>query len=247
MKPVLLAWILLALSLAAQEQKKPEETKPTVQKVFILKYADPAKIANMLGIFGARLAPNADLHAVAVTASPEIMPAIEEAIKRLDIPTAGAQDVELTAYYLIGGDAENTPGSAPPKELDSVVTQLKNSFAFKIYRLLDVLELRTRTGRSADTSSNPGPVSPGSPSAVTQLHTGSLTLSADGSTVNVEGMKAGLRLPVPEGAGAAPFTYIDLGLNANVDIKENQKVVVGRLSVNKDQALFLVLTARVVN
>ncbi len=247
MKPVLVAFILLAGPLAAQELKKAEESKPQVQRIFILKYADPAKVYQLLGVFGSRIYVNPDLHALAVSAAPEIMPAIEDAIKRLDMPAAGTQDIELTAYYVIGGDAESTPGAAPPKELDSVVTQLKNSFPFKTYRLLDMLALRTRTGRSADTSSNAGPVSPGSPSAVTQFHTGSLTLSADGSTVSVEGMKAGVRLPVPGGTGAAPFTFIDLGLNANVDIKEGQKVVVGRLSVNKDQALFLVLTARVVN
>ena len=247
MKQLFLISMLLAQFLAAQEQKRPEDAKPNVQKVFILKYADPNKVAGLIGVFGVRTYPNSDLHALAVAGSPEILPAIEDAIKRLDIPAAGVQNIELTAYYLIGGDAENTPGSAPPKELESVVTQLKNSFAFKTYRLLDILALRTRTGRSADTSSNPGPVSPGSPSAVTQLHTGSLALSPDGTTVSVEGMKAGLRLPVPTGGGAGQFSYIDLGLNANVDIKEGQKVVVGRLSVNKDQALFLVLTARVVN
>jgi hypothetical protein len=246
MKSVLLVSILLLGPLAAQEQKKTEEPKPQVQRIFILKYADPTRVNQVLGVFGARTYVNPDLHALAVSASPEIMPALEDAIKRLDIPAAGIQDIELTAYYLIGGDAENTPGSTPPKELDSVITQLKNSFAFKTYRLLDMLEVRTRPGRSADASSNPGPVAPGSPSAVTQLHTGSLTLSADGSTVNVEGMKAGIRLPTSTGT-AGQWTYIDLGLNANVDIKEGQKVVVGRLSVNKDQALFLVLTARVVN
>lgn len=245
MNSLLLALLLLAGPLAAQDQKKAEESKPEVQKVFILKYADPGKVAQLLSVFRVRLTMNSDLHGLAASGSPEIMPALEEAIMRLDVPAAGAQDIELTAYYLIGGDGESTPGGAPPKELDSVVTQLKNSFAFKTYRLLDMLALRTRTGRSADTSSNAGPVSPGLPSAVTQLHINSLNLSADGSTVDVEGMKAGIRLPSPSTGGQ--FTFIDLGLNANVDIKENQKVVVGRLSVNKDQALFLVLTARVVN
>jgi hypothetical protein len=39
----------------------------------------------------------------------------------------------------------------------------------------------------------------------------------------------------------------ELGLDADVDIKEGQTVVEGRVSMGKDQALFLVLTARVVN
>lgn len=254
MKPLLLVSILLAGSLAAQEQKKPEEGKPSVQKVFLLKYADPAKIGNLLGVFGARIFPNTDLHALAVSASPEIMPAIEDAIKRLDLPAAAAQDIELTAYYVIGGDGEGTPGGPPPKELENVIVQLKNSFAFKSYRLLDMLTMRMRSnGRSADTSSNPGTLTAGLPSVVTQFHTGTVNLSPDGSTVSLVGLKAGVRIPTPTGPISSnpqvntQYTYIDLGLNADVDIKEGQKVVVGRLSVNKDQALFLVLTARVVN
>ena len=177
MKLALLVPIVLVAPVAAQEQKKPEESKPQVQRIFILKYADPIKVSPVLSVFGGSVKLSSDLHALAVSNSPEIMPAIEDAIKRLDTPAAGIQDIELTAYYLIGGDAE-TPGSAPPKELDNVIMQLKNSFAFKTYRLLDMLELRTRPLRSADTSSSPGPVAPGSPSAVTQLHTGSLTLGA---------------------------------------------------------------------
>jgi hypothetical protein len=37
-----------------------------------------------------------------------------------------------------------------------------------------------------------------------------------------------------------------LALSASVDVKEGQKVVVGRIGVAHDQALFVVLTAHVV-
>ncbi|HEV2325527.1 MAG TPA: secretin N-terminal domain-containing protein, partial [Terracidiphilus sp.] len=236
------------------------QPKSQVPKVFVLKYADPQSVVRILNVFGVPMSFDSSLHTLAVSATPDVMPAIEEAIKRLDVPTAAPQNIELTVYYLIGGEAENTPGGPVPKELDSVVTQLKNSFAFKTYRLMDTLALRTRTGQSADTSSSPGPVGPGLPSLVDQLHIRSANLAADGSTVSVSNLKAGMRLPtlsatfqpgVGGGGGVSPlnqqFTYTDLGLSADVDIKEGQKVVVGRLSVNKDQALFLVLTAHIVN
>jgi len=38
----------------------------------------------------------------------------------------------------------------------------------------------------------------------------------------------------------------NLSLSASVDLKEGQKVVVGRIGVAHDQALFVVLTAHVV-
>jgi hypothetical protein len=246
--------MLAALPLAAQEQpKKAEDNKPQVQRVFILKYADPVSISQLLSIFGVQRSPNFTLHALAVSGSPDVMPAVEDAIKRLDVPAAAAQNVELNVYYLVGGDADIPSGGPVPKELDSVVVQLRNSFAFKTYRLLDTLTLRTRTGAGADTSGSPGPVAPGGPAISTQFRMKSAGLSGDGSTLRIDGLKAGVRMPVAAGGtnpstpNGPPYQYMDLGLNADVDVKEGQKVVVGRLSVNKEQALFLVLTARVVN
>lgn len=261
MKRLVFLSIVLVLPLLAQEQKNSnsEGSKPApfVQKLFILKYADPAQIRPLLSVFGANVTPNSDLHALAVAAAPSLMPAIEDAIKRLDVPAAAPQNIELTAYYLIGADAETAPGGPVPKELDSVVTQLKNSFSFKTYRLMDTLALRTRTGQSADSSSSPGPLVTGLPAVTDQLHIRSATLSPDGSVVSVSSLKAGIHMPVAVGTFAADgpqppniprqYSFSDLGFNADVDIKKDQKVVVGRMSVNKDQALFLVLTARVVN
>lgn len=253
MKRLLLVALLLLSPLVAQERKKPEDVKappppaasgPIVQKIFILKYADPVKIAGLLQVFAFRVVPNSDLHALAVTSNPEVMPAIEDAIKRLDVPSAATPNIELTAYFLIGSDGEGAPGGATPKELDSVVAQLNKTFPFKTYHLLDVLTLRTRAGQTAGTTSNTGSLGTNLPGAINSFRIRSAALSADGTGVRLDKMQVGIRMPTANPAGPQ---FSDLGLDADVDIKEGQKVVVGRLSVNKDQALFLVLTARVVN
>ena len=248
MTRLLLMVLLAAWPLAAQEQKqaqaKAEDSGPLARQVFILKYASPSAVAGVLRAFTSGISTDNPLHALAVTCKPDVMPAIEDAIKRLDVPPP-SQNIEVTAYYLIGGDSDSAPGGPPPKELESVIAQLKNSLAFKSYRLLDALELHTRGG-TADTSGSPGPLTPGSSGIiVTQFRVGSVDVNANDSTVRINGMKAGIRMPVP-GRGT-DFSYVDLGLSADVDIKQGQKVVVGRTSMNKDQALFLVLTARIVN
>jgi hypothetical protein len=235
--------LLLALPLAAQEQKAPENPNPLEHKLFVLKYADPGKLQQLLGMLGAQSAFNAELHAVSITARAADMPAIEEAIKRLDVPPPAPQNIELTAYYLVGNDAEATGGV--PKDLDSVVVQLKNTFPFKTYHLLDTMTLRMRSGSESQANSAAEP--PGSRAIFTNLRIGSASVSADGSTVRINRLNAGMRTPVPASPSESNFNYQDLGLNADIDIKEGQKVVVGRLSMGKDQALFLVLTARVVN
>ena len=84
------------------------------------------------------------------------------------------------------------------------------------------------------------------------------TVSEDGTTVRIDRMHAGLRIPFTrrEGVGGdakagsnaqRSVEYINSGIDQDVDVKEGQKVVVGRSSLEgPQQALFLILTARVI-
>jgi hypothetical protein len=152
----------------------------------------------------------------------------------------------MTAYLLIGNETAGTEPSAMPKELDSVVIQLKNAFAFKSYRLLDILALRTRVGQRASNSSVGRPMQIGDKVAAptTQFRIASAGIGSDETTVRIDGLNLQSRIPVATGQGQ--FGYQDVGLQADVDIKQGQKVVIGRVSV-AESALFVVLTAQVVN
>jgi hypothetical protein len=255
-----MALLLLAPLAMAQEQKKADEKppEPQVQKLFVLKYADPRDIGNLLKVFTSKVTPNGSMHALAVSATPEAMTAIEDAIKRLDVPSAAPQNVELTVYLVIGGSDTASQG-ALPKELDGVLVQLKNAFAFKSYRLEDVLTMRTRTGQPVSTSGTGGSVQIGNTSRpiITQLHIQSVSVGPEGA-IRIDGLQASNRVPVATGSfqpgvggvGVNPlantqFSYQDIGMNADLDIKEGQKLVVGKMGINPSEAMFLVLTARV--
>ena len=199
MKRLLPLLLSLAVPFVGQEQKSndfvkgfPPEPKPSegpvrltmIQKLFILKYAEPSRMQSLLGVFGASVRTDNDLHAIAVSASETAMAGIEDAIKRLDIPSAIPQNVELIAYYVVGGPDENTAGGALSKDLESVITQLRNTFPFKNYKLLDTVTLRTRTGQNADTT---GTVSGANqPVTITNFRIGSATVAADGNTVRID-------------------------------------------------------------
>ena len=73
------------------------------------------------------------------------------------------------------------------------------------------------------------------------------TVSEDGTTIRIDRMHAGL-IPSPEGVSAKESVeYINSGIDQDVDVKEGQKVVVGRSSLEgPQQALFLILTAHVI-
>lgn len=238
---------LLAQAPKAQTPQAPSNTASAAapsasQRVFVLKYADPIQTANLLRAFGARAVPDTEAHAVAVvSAFPDTMAAVDDAIQRLDVPAAG-QNIELTAYYVIGGATNSPLGGALPKELESVTGELTKASNYRNYRLLDALTVRMRAGQGADTSGTAGPVAAGSPLIATDFRIRSATVSADGAAVRIDGMYAGVKMPVL--AGGTQYTTSELSLNADVDLKENQRIVVGRVGMNRDQALFLVMMAR---
>ena len=234
MKRVLFALFLLSAPGWAQD-------KPPERLLISLKYINPSQLQNLIHPYGVNFNFNEEMKVITLSGPSDAVDAAAAMIRQLDV---APKDIELTVYYMVGSAGEyDNLGSVPPKELEPVVAQLKNAFTFKNYRLLDVLVLRSRTGQQASSSANLGTVNAANGNVqpiIGQFGMRSATLAPDGSTVRLDGMKLNLRWP-------AAGTYLDLSLNTDVDIKEGQKVVVGRLGITHDQALFLVLTAKVVN
>jgi len=225
-----------AVPLLAQNSQDPNER---IQKLITLKYADPQSVQNLLSDFGVERRWDQNLKVIALSGRRANVMTAEDAIKQLDVPSAVHKDIDLTVYFVVGSDQSNVTGSAIPSDLQSTVATLKTTFPFKTYTLLDALSLRSRSGASADTS---GVLSG---NRITQFRVRAATLEPN-SMIRLDMLRAGLRTPVSAGEGKT--SYIDTGINTDVvDVKEGQKLVVGRSSVDgPDKALFLVLIARVV-
>lgn len=239
----------LVLQLTAQAPKPPDSqaapaAKPGAQRVFILKYADPLTMADMLRVFGVMVVANPETHAVAVaTTFPDVLNSVDDAINRLDVPASAPQNIELTAYYVIGGNTNSPLGTPLPKDLESMATELASTSALKNFRLLDALTIRVRAGQGADTVGSAGQVATGSPTIVTDLRVRTATVSPDGASVRIDRLNAGVKLPVAAGGGQ--YLTSDLNFNADLDVKTGQRVFAGRVGMTKDQSLFVVLNARV--
>jgi hypothetical protein len=267
---VLMVYFLSGLALPSSAQGQPEQGKPAkaegekaqpkafripipdeqglIQKIFEIKHADVAQLANVLGYF-APIQANRELRVIVVKGSPEVVATIENAIKRFDVPPAPAKNIDLTAYLLVSS-AQATPGSIPA-ELDGVIKQLKGVFKYQGFRLLDTLVVRSRNGwqgelngvapRNADDEVNVPPT-------LYQFRFESARITSDNSDqmIRIDGLRLGARVPIKQGNDN--WNYIDTGINTNIDVREGQKVVVGKATIGgSDSALFLVLTAKVVD
>jgi hypothetical protein len=242
-------WAVLLVGPVFAQQSMPEQTN----KLLTLKNVDPIALAPMFTHWGVTIIPNSQMKTLAITGPADKVAAVELAVKQFDV---APKTIELTVYFVVGGDQPTIAGAgAVPQDLRDVITQLKGAFAFKEYKMLDVLTLRTRAGSSADTS---GILNSATPPKLSQFSIRSATVSEDGTTIRIDRMHAGLRIPFTrrEGVGAdakggvntqRAFEYINSGIDQDVDVKEGQKVVVGRSSLEgPQQALFLILTARVI-
>lgn len=238
MKRILLC-LTVAGALAAQiaappppaETRKPEPVYQ--QRVFMLKYADARAVSGVLSVFGYGIKADRDMHVVAVSAPAEAMTAIEDAVKRLDLPSAAPKDIDLVVYLVVASEQPSAGGELPP-ELQPVANELKKIFSYKSFRLLDSILLRTQPGNRATTN---GVIARGEsktpynfavqPSAVTEGPTGHL--------IRLDNLKLEMRLPGD----------VYTGITTDITVREGQRVVVGKSNMGVDQSLILVVTARV--
>lgn len=88
---------------------------PREQRVFVLKYADARAVANVLGVFGYGMRADRDLRALVVSAPAATMAAVEEAIKRLDVPEAAPRDIDLVGYMVVASEQSSGNNNLPPR------------------------------------------------------------------------------------------------------------------------------------
>jgi hypothetical protein len=239
MKKTILILLAAAAGLSAQKAE-------FVTRIYELKYADARNLAGLLQAFSPHHI-NADpqLHALTIDVNKDSIPEIEEMIRRFDVPPPPVKNVEVTIYLL---SALGQPSAAAlPAELESVVKQLKGMFSYKGYQLIDTLVIRCREGLGGEASSVVDRPSKIDVKTISQIKFRSASASTDakGRVIRIDQLKVGLKVPVVHDG---KFNYIDTGISTDVDIREGQKVVVGKANMDgSDRASIVVLSAKLLD
>jgi hypothetical protein len=247
--PVSMAVVLLGglLSITASAEEPSADAKPApapaaeahrgtrpgdVQKVFVLRHVRADDMAQLLSVFPAEIrhVSHVTNQLLSVSAGPAVAAAIEETIKRLDVPPPPAKSVDVTGYIL-ECSAQAPEAGATPTELQDAVAQLRGTFGYAGCSLAQLMFARTSDRAGFTTSS--------------RLKTGgTATMTADVMALDTVGSPIGIRFD--------HFHYgVDgtgIRLAGNVDVRDGQRVILGKLGSTeggKDQ--ILVLTAKVVN
>jgi hypothetical protein len=107
--------------------------------------------------------------------------------------------------------------------------------------------IRTRAGQGGDASGVVDNASKSEFKTISQVKFKSASPSTDdkGRVIRIDNLRVGLKVPVVTGG---KLNYIDTGIVTDVDIREGQKVVVGKTNMDgSDRASIVVLTAKVVD
>ncbi|MBI4470560.1 MAG: hypothetical protein HY650_14695 [Acidobacteria bacterium] len=229
----------------------PQEPR-TILRVVDVKHAEVGLLANAIRQIGFRgsVVPDAASRTLTLRGNGEEVNAMGAMIEKLDVAPPPVRNLELTAYLLVALDKPQTDPPLPAK-LETVVKQLRATFNYQGYQLLETLVVRNREGKEGSVTG----VVPSSPETPLKTFYTFSYRSADvardekGNVIRIDRLILGARIPIPVESGAQDdkVQYQNTGVQTNVDMREGQMVVIGKANVDgSNNALIIVLTAKVV-
>src|SRR5262245_9669415 len=250
------------------EQKKDEQTQtPQPQrlavKLFEIKHRSPKSLANSVQALGsgagnATIYANEDLKTLTVRDFPENIAAIEEALKRLDVPEKFSPphpplSLEFQLHLIA---ASMTPSEKPslPKTIEPVLEQLKSTLKFTNYRYvssaLNRVNDRGKIESSGVTSAlfpTPAGVinNPDNPSFYTySLSRVTLTQEATGKdSILIDQFRFGVSVPIRFGTNNTQ--YRDIGIVTPLTLREGEMTVVGTANIGaSDEAIIVIISVK---
>lgn len=218
-------------------------------KLFVVKYRKARDLKKSLdsllsGFKGAELTANTDAGTLAVRDFPENIAAIEDALKRLDLPESTQSEVEFHFHVLF---ASNTggPEGGYPEELREVLAALKATLSYRSYTQAASMVQRGQEG-------NRGMLGAGATEIQTtgakgEKHTLALPFKIMINAIKVETPASGPAIIRVEGLDFA-FNNVPqewaARIRTELSLKDGEKVVVGTTTL-KDRGVVLVVTAHV--
>ena len=229
----------------AQNQPEAPTERGLKSRVFEVKYRDPQPLLNAVyhlgsGVKNSAMSANSEFRTITVRDFPENLATIEEALKRLDVPTAPRPNIELHMHVLIASNAGGTATEAPA-DLKDVLTQLRGTLNYRNYGVAaSIVQRLTETpgglqgaGTAELPSTNPGVPDSSMPYEYS-LHNVSLVQTATGVTsVQI----ADFKFVVSDKERARIQTALNL--------RDGEKVVVGTATM-RNRALVIVLTTKLI-
>ena len=254
----------------AAAQEAEDSVVPVIERadqidilVVTLERATPSKVMALMGPFADSEVMTADdeLGAIMLYGPQSVTSRLADAIKALDMAhktVENTQNIELTVHLIQGSGFkvdDDTSTVDIPNFLADVVSELTDVFMYGQYRLVDTLFLRCRDNSEASTSGTMPGGSGDEGQSMYNFSVDSVRITGgDPIGIRLDDVSFGAETKIVSSAthSTSPRTgraieRRDVGMRADIDVREGQQVVIGKASVaGDDSALFVVVSAKVV-
>ena len=219
-----------------------------VTKVVEIHYSDRSRLENLIPLSKSvvtRFDPAGKF--VVFQGDAKIVESLEEVLKKIDVPPL---NIEFT-LELISGSKNPGKASDIPAGLNGVAKEMKNLFGFQALTLIDTVTMRTQEGK--DTFANgPFPSPNTEPNAPKGNYSIEVKQSAANGTkgsrlVRIGSLRFNGKIPILTGSGGTQYQFNEMGISTGLDVKEGQRVVVGKVGMDSSSnPFFLVVSCKVV-
>lgn len=159
-----------------------------------------------------------------------------EFLKRYDTPPAAGAQVHYLAYLIRAGRSNS--GTAKlnpiPKELDDAITEMKRSMIYTRYDLLSAVATVSEGGASSTDR-----LIDGQYAFRYTIDYGRVTVASDHKSVSIRPFQFKLETP-----GPTQYNLVS-SISSDITVHEGQKLVLGKVRLNDDADLFVILTVKV--
>jgi hypothetical protein len=261
MKLTMLTLALTVLSLLMAQEKVPDTLPQNMVSAVIpvktLSGDAFQRLVRLLSAFKANYSADDRLRTILVYAPKDVVEQMKRVVQELDKPGSEAavgRNIDLTLSFLkCSAKTPTEAGGALPADLESVVKQIRVATQCKNVELWEVLPLRIQEGKDSEQTArlpNKGAaVQVGYPSVQIRLKPESVTQRDSGRSVRFDSFRLNFRIPflTSPAPASTSFQFMDVSLHTSGDFKEGQKTVLGKVGLDDDSAVFVVVALKVLD
>jgi len=236
-------WMLSMLVAAGMAAGQGPEA---IQKIVELKYLDGEQadraIRLVQEVADAKIVSDSVLKKIIIKGLPDRVAAAEQLLRSLDTPDLGVNRKRLDISIRVVGafqDGSAKSGGEIPADIEPAIKEMRASFSYKSYTLLDTVTLSGLVGGGVESAGRmTNPADSASPLTYSARF-GRSGIDKDSKSLLLNGFDFQLRLAGNPGV-------IQSRLGTDVLIRQGQKLVLGNLrSSDSNTAIFLILSAKV--
>jgi hypothetical protein len=243
MKKFLIALMVCASPVLQAMQQPPFETK-----VIELNYVDFRRVTQggLLNPFQVQVGGSGQT--VVLGGPPSNIAAAEAFIRKMDVRPRNVEAI----FYIVAASQKPGESGPMPNELDPVLKQLKNAFAYQSFKLLETAISRGRENGEIGGSGHLPVNDPDSSMKRTYNFRAERVAVSPGEKANIirfDKLQFFVHSPdVVKTHLTNKPEFTTAGISADLDVREGQKIVVGKSNFDgAEGAFFLIVTAKVVD